>query len=344
MAKIKVYYPTYPVPESMRELTVKASAAMARLKAIADVDDSPRPTTKEAWIEKLKDVNAISSGGFPRGWTWDEILNAAPKLGLIQTASVGYNHLDVIACTKRGVLVCNVPEDMSEAVAQHAIALILDVSKKVTSVDRAIRRDRGWTRGKIDVVGFELWGKTLGMIGLGNIGGRIAIKLRAAFNMRVIAYDPFLVPSGAQRYGATLVDLPTLLKESDVINVSVLLTRTGPNPTYHLLGAKEFDMMKKTAVLVNTARGAVIDEPAMIEALKEGKIAAAGLDVFETEPITADNQLLDLDNVVLTAHQSSSSREARIRTPVSAIENIMRYAQGKRPNFIRNPAAQYVKK
>jgi lactate dehydrogenase-like 2-hydroxyacid dehydrogenase len=343
LAKIKVYYPTFPVPESLRDLTVKANEAMTQLKEIADVDNSPRPTTKDAWIEKLKDVNAISSGGYPRGWSFDEILDAAPKLGLIQTASVGYNQIDVDACTKRGVLVCNVPEDMSEAVAQHAIALILDLSKKVTQVDRSIRKNKGWGRG-LDRVGFELWGKTLGMIGLGNIGGRIAMKLRAAFNMRVITYDPFLVPSGAQRYGATLVDLPTLLKESDVINVSVLLTRTGPHPTYHLLGAKEFDMMKKTAVLVNTARGAVIDEPAMIEALKEGKIAAAGLDVFETEPINSDNPLLDMDNVVLTAHQSSSTREARIRTPVSAIENIMRYARGERPFYVRNSAALYAKK
>jgi len=315
---------------------------MEKLKEIADVDNSPRPTTKEAWIEKLKDVNAVSSGGVPRDWTWDEILDAAPKLGLIQTASVGYDQIDVGACTKRGVLVCNVPEDMSEAVAQHAVALILDLSKKVTQVDRSIRKNRTWGRDT-DRVGFELWGKTLGMIGLGNIGGRIAMKLREAFNMRVITYDPFLVPSGAQRYGATLVDLPTLLKESDVINVSVLLTQTGPHPTYHLLSTKEFDMMKKTAVLVNTARGKVIDEPAMIEALKEGKIAAAGLDVFETEPITTDNPLLDLDNVVLTAHQSSSTVEARIRTPVSAIENIMRYARGERPFYVRNPAALYAK-
>jgi D-3-phosphoglycerate dehydrogenase len=240
-------------------------------------------------------------------------------------------------------MVCNVPEDMSEAVAQHAMALILDLSKKVTSVDRAIRRDRTWSRGKIDLVGFELWEKTVGMIGLGNIGGRIAMKLRAAFNMRVIAYDPYLVQSGAQRYGATLVDLPTLLKESDVINVSVLLTTTGPTPTYHLLSTKEFDMMKKTAILVNTARGKVIDEVALIAALKEGKIAAAGLDVFEIEPINSDNPLLELENVVLTAHQSSSTREARIRTPASAIENIMRLAQGKRPNFVRNPAVLYAK-
>lgn len=343
MAKIKVYYPVPPMMGARRELWEAADAAMARLKTIADVDNSPTPTTKEAWLAKLKDANVLSSGAVPRGWAWPDILAAAPNLGLIQTASVGYDQINVDACTKRGVLVCNVPEDMSEAVAQHAVALILDLSKKVTQVDRSIRKNRTWGRDT-DRVGFELWGKTLGMVGLGNIGGRIAMKLRAAFNMRVITYDPFLVPSSAQRYGATLVDLPTLLKESDVINVSVLLTRTGPHPTYHLLSTKEFAMMKPTTILVNTARGAVIDEPALIAALKAGTIAAAGLDVFETEPINPDNPLLDLDNVVLTAHQSSSTREARIRTPVSAIENIMRFARGERPLFIRNPAALYAKK
>jgi D-3-phosphoglycerate dehydrogenase len=315
---------------------------MKQLKQIADVDNAPHPRTKDGWVAKLKDVN-VAVNVF-RVWDWDEFLDAAPNLGMVQNSFVGYDNIDVAACTKRGVLVCNIPEDMSEAVAQHAMALILDVSKKVTSVDRAIRRDRGWVRGKIDVVGFELWGKTLGILGLGNIGGRLAMKCREAFNMRILAYDPFLVPSGAQRYGATLVDLPTLVKESDVISVNCLLTRTGPSPTYHLLGAKEFDMMKKTAVVVNTSRGSVIDEPAMIEALKEGKIAAAGLDVFETEPINADNPLLDLDNVVLTAHQSSSTVEALIRTPASGMENVIRFVQGKNPLFVRNQAVLYAKK
>ncbi len=340
MAKMKVLYP-WP-GGTPPEYRVLADPVMKRLKEIADVDNAPHPRTKEGWIAKLKDVNAAVNVG--RIWNWGEFLDAAPNLGMVQNSFVGYDNIDVAACTKRGVLVCNIPEDMSEAVAQHAMALILNVSKKVTSVDRAIRRDRGWVRGKIDVVGFELWGKTLGILGLGNIGGRIAMKLREAFNMRVLAYDPFLVPSGAQRYGATLVNLPTLVKESDVISVNCLLTRTGPNPTYHLLGTKEFNMMKKTAVVVNTSRGAVIDEPAMIKALKEGKIAAAGLDVFETEPIDADNPLLDLDNVVLTAHQSSSSVEARIRTPASGMENVIRFVQGKNPLFVRNQAVLYAKK
>jgi D-3-phosphoglycerate dehydrogenase len=337
MEKMKVLYPIRATLPSEYQAVV--TPAMARLQQVAHVDTTPHPTTKEAWLPKLQDVHVIVNVGRP--WNWQEFLEAAPKLGMVQNAFVGYDNIDVAACTARGVLVCNVPEDMSEAVAQHALALILDVARKVTKVDRSIRAQRGWTP-EVDRVGFELWGKTLGIIGLGNIGGRLAMKCRAAFNMRVLTYDPFLVASEAQRYGATLTDLPTLLQEADVISVHCFLTRTGPMPTYHLLGAKEFRMMKPTAVLVNTARGPVIDESAMIQALTAGTLAGAGLDVFEIEPITADNPLLDLENVVLTAHQASSAIEARLRTPVSAIDNVIRYVTGQRPRFIRNPAALYA--
>jgi D-3-phosphoglycerate dehydrogenase len=330
----------YPIsPTLPAEYLAVITPAMARLQQIANVDTTPHPTTKEAWRPKLKNVQVIVNVGRP--WNWHEFLDAAPNLGMVQNAFVGYDNIDVDACTQRGVLVCNVPEDMSEAVAQHALALILDVARKVTKVDRSIRANRGWT-SDVDRVGVELWGKTLGIIGLGNIGGRLAMKCRSAFNMRILAYDPFLVASGAQRYGATLADLPTLIAESDVISVHCFLTRTGPTPTYHLLGTNEFRRMKPTAVLVNTSRGAVIDEQAMIDALTNGTIAGAGLDVFEIEPIVAENPLLDLDNVVLTAHQASSAIEARLRTPVSAIDNVIRYVHGERPNFIRNPAALYA--
>ncbi len=337
MVKMNVLYPIRP--NLPAEYKAAITPAIARLQQLATVDTSLHPTTKEEWIQKLRNVQVIVNVGRP--WNWDEFLDAAPQLGMVQNAFVGYDNIDVDACTKRGVLVCNVPEDMSEAVAQHALALILDISRKVTKVDRSIRANRGW-KPDMDRVGFELWGKTLGIIGLGNIGGRLAMKCRSAFNMRVLAYDPFLVASSAQLYGATLTDLPTLLKESDVISVHCFLTRTGPSPTFHLLGAEAFNMMKPTTVIVNTSRGAVIDEDAMITALTEKIIAGAGLDVFEVEPITADNPLLELDNVVLTAHQASSAIEARLRTPVSAIENVIRYVQGQRPNFIRNPAALYA--
>jgi len=345
MAKKKVLYPWPPGREAPPEHRVLSDPAMERLNKIADVDNSRHPPfdakSKELWAKRLRGVNAI--GGVGRPWNWAEFLDIAPDLKLIQGSGIGYDNVDVDECTKRGVMICNVAEIMSESVAQHAMALILDLSKKVTLVDRIIRRTKDWAPDP-DLVGFELWGKTLGLIGVGGIGGRLAMKCRLAFDMRVLAYDPFILPAEAQRYGATLVDLPTLLKESDVINVSCYLTRIGPNPTYHLLGAKEFSMMKKTAILVNIARGPIIDEVAMAEALKQGKIAGAGLDVFETEPLPSESLLRDLENVVLTAHQSSSTIECRIKTPAAAIENVIRYVEGKTPYWVVNRSVLYTKK
>jgi D-3-phosphoglycerate dehydrogenase len=344
LTKMKVLYPWPPSPDTPLEHRELSDPALKRLKALAEVDTSHHPPfeaeAKALWATRLQGVNVI--GYVRRPWDWNEFLDLAPDLGLIQGAGIGYNHVDVDACTKRGVLVCNVAEIMSESVAQHAMALILDLSKKVTLVDRIIRRTNDWARDP-DRVGFELWGKTLGVIGLGGIGGRLAIKCRAAFNMRVLAYDPFILPAAAQRFGATLVTLPTLLKESDVVEVSCFLTQKGPHSTYHLLGAEEFDVMKKTAILVNIARGPVIDEEALIASLKAGTIAGAGLDVFETEPLPADSPLRGLDNVVLTAHQSSSTIECRIKTPAAAIENVIRYVQGETPYWVVNRSLLYTK-
>lgn len=345
MTKKKVLYPWPPAPDTPLEHRALSDPAMERLKRIADVDNSRHPSfgaeAKQAWAERLEGVNVI--GYVRRPWSWSEFLDMASDLEMIQGAGIGYDHVDVSECTRRGVLVCNVAEIMSESVAQHAMALILDLSKKVTLVDRIMRRTGDWAPDE-DRVGFELWGKTLGVIGLGGIGGRVAMKCRLAFDMRVLAYDPFVLPAAAQRCGAKLVDLPTLLKESDVINVGCYLTRTGPHPTYHLLGAEEFETMKKTAILVNIARGSVIDEEAMVEALKKGKIAGAGLDVFETEPLPSDSPLRDLDNVVMTAHQSSSTTECRIKTPAAAIDNVIRYVQGENPHWVVNRSLLFSNK
>lgn len=338
MAKKTVLYPWPTRPDVPSDYRAAVDPAMAQLNKIAKVDNALHPTSKAEWCTKLADTNVIVNVGRP--WDWQEFLEAAPQLGMLQNAFVGYDNIDVDLCTEHGVLVCNIPEDMSEAVAQHAMALILDLSKKVTQVDRSIRKDRSWGT-HTDRVGFELWGKTLGIMGLGNIGGRLALKCRSAFNMRVLAYDPFLTHSEAQRYGAVLVDFATLIRETDVLSVHCFLTKTGLHPTYHLLGKAEFAMMKKTAVLVNTSRGPVIDETALIHALTEKLIAGAGLDVFEEEPIRSDNPLLELDNVVLTAHQASAAKDALLRTPVSAIQNVMRFVQGQQPRFVRNPSALY---
>jgi phosphoglycerate dehydrogenase-like enzyme len=318
---------------------------MERLKQISNVDTSRHPSfkveAKKEWTDRLKDVKVL--GGMRSPWDWNEFLDLAPDLGLIQGSGIGYDQIDIDTCTNRGILVCNVAEIMSESVAQHAMALILDLSKKITLVDRIIRGTKDWASDP-DRIGFEIWGKTLGVIGLGDIGGRLAQKCRTAFNMRVLAFDPYVLPARAQRYGATMVDLPTLLNESDVVAVSCYLTRKGPHPTFHLLGTEEFEMMKPTAVLVNIARGAVIDEPALIEALRKDKIAAAGLDVFEIEPLPPDSPLRDFNNVILTAHQSSSTIECRIKTPAAAIENIIRYIKGETLYWIVNKTLQFQRK
>lgn len=340
MGTIKVLYPWPPSPDTPKEHRGLSDPAMERLQRLADVDTARHPSftrqEKETWATRLKDVKVI--GYMRRPWKWSEFLDLAPDLRMIQGAGIGYNHIDVDACSKHNVMVCNVAEIMSESVAQHAMALILDLSKKITLADRRIRQSNNWAKDP-DRVGFELWGKTLGIIGIGGIGGRLAMKCRTAFNMRVLAYDPFTLQAGAQRYGATLVDLPTLLREADIIEVSCFLTRKGSHPTYHLLGKQEFDAMKPAAILVNIARGAVIDESSLIEALRQGKIAAAGLDVFETEPLPPDSPLREFDNVVLTAHQSSSTIECRIKTPAAAIENIIRFVEGKSPHWVVNRAS-----
>lgn len=337
MCIMKVLYPWPPSPDTPKEYRVLSDPAMERLQSVADVDVTRHPPftrqEKETWAARLKGVKVI--GYMRRPWNWSEFLDLAPELRMIQGAGIGYDHIDVDACSKRNVMVCNVAEIMSESVAQHAMALILDLSKKITLADRRIRQNNNWAQDP-DRVGFELWGKTLGIIGLGGIGGRLALKCRTAFNMHVLAYDPFTLSAGAQRYGATLVDLPTLLRESDVIEVSCFLTKKGPHPTYRLLGTQEFDMMKPTAIVVNIARGPVIDESSLIEALRQGKISAAGLDVFETEPLPSNSPLREFDNVVLTAHQSSSTIECRIKTPAAAIENVIRFSEGKPPLWVVN--------
>jgi len=297
------------------------------LKMVADVDVR-RPAGPKEWAEAVRGVDVIAGGVMV-----DEgFLEAADELEMIQNFGIGYDRIDVPACTRRGIIVCNVAEIYSEPVAQHTWAMILDLTKHVTRADRAMRAG---TWQSEDWMGFQIWGKTLGVIGLGNNGGRIALKGRAAFGMRILAYDPFVLPARAQLFGAELVSLERLLEESDIVSVNVPL-----NPqTRHLIGEKELSMMKKTAFLVNTSRGAVMDEAALVECLRERGIRGAGLDVFETEPLPPGSPLLEMENVVLTPHIASSTEEAIEETYRGAVANIIRYLKGLRPHWIINPHA-----
>jgi len=300
---------------------------ISELKKVADVE-LRLPSTIEEWTEAVKGVNIIAGG--PK--VDDSLLKASDKLELIQGFGIGYDHIDVPACTKRSVVVCNVGEVYSESVAQHAWALILDLTKNVTKADRHVRagtwRLKNW-------MGTQLWGKTLGVIGLGGVGGRVALKGRLAFNMRLVAYDPYVLPERAQLFGAELTDLEDLLKEADVIAICAPLT----TETRHLIGKKQLSMMKKSAFLVNVSRGDIVDTDALIECFRRGDIKGAGLDVTEPEPLPSNSPLLEMDNVVLTPHLASSTTEAVEKTYRDGVANIIRYLNGLRPHWIINPEA-----
>lgn len=175
----------------------------------------------------------------------------------------------------------------------------------------------------------------MGVLGLGGIGGRVAIKGRTAFNMRVIACDPYVLPARAQLYGAELVDMDKLFSESDVLVVSLPLTKE----TRHLVAGRQLSLMKKTAVLVNVCRGPIVDQDSLVECLRDGAIGGAGLDVFEVEPFPENSPLLNMENVVLTPHIASSTVEAVDETYRGAVSNMIDYLEGRRPHWIVNAEA-----
>ena len=297
------------------------------LKKVAEVE-AYRPSNLQAWVEAVKGVNAILGHGRIN----ENLLRHADKLEMVQNTGIGYDNIDVSACTKRGVIACNVAEIYSGPVAQHAWALILDLSKNLSKADRSMRAGKYRPEAYF---GVQLWGKTLGIIGLGANGSRIAMKGRLAFGMKVLANDPYILPARAQRYGAELVSLERLLMESDVVSLSPMLTAE----TRHMIGEKELSLMKKSAILVNTSRGPIIDQDALIKCLQRGDIRGAGLDVFEQEPLSPDSSLLNMENVVLTPHIASTTTEAVEKTYEGAVANVVRYMKEEKPYWIINPEA-----
>jgi D-3-phosphoglycerate dehydrogenase len=231
-------------------------------------------------------------------------IESGDKLRFIQSAGVGYEQIDVDAATDHGVVVMNLPTATTVSVAEHAIALIMACAKNIVKMHKAIL-EGGW---RTMIFGVELWNKTLGVIGFGRIGRAVAERMKP-FEMKILAYDPYVRESDMKKIGCKKVDLQTLLKESDVITIHSPLTKE----TKGLIGEAEFGLMKNSVILVNTARGELVDEKTMIKALSERRIAYAGLDVYEKEPIEKDNPLLTLENAVLTPHSAVQNQDAMSR-------------------------------
>ncbi len=290
-----------------------------------------RETDQDALAAKAEDVDIIITGAPVSA----KVINNAKRLKMIQTTSVGYDRIDVDAAAANGVIICNVAEANANSVAELVFGLVLDVARRISAHDRLLR-DGGWARYHEERQ-VQIRGGTLGIIGLGAIGSRVAQIGRNAFNMRVLACDPYIIPDRAEQFGGRLVDMETLMKESDVVTIHTPLN----DETHHLVGEKELSLMKPTAILINTSRGPVVDQKALIKVLKEEKISGAGLDVYETEPLEKDSPLRSLDNVAMTPHIGSTPGALRYMLEV-AIDNVMRVAEGKKPFRIKTPDIYYT--
>lgn len=261
-----------------------------------------------------------------------EVLDANPKLMIISNYAIGYNNIDVAYATKKGIPVTNTPgRGIVDAVAEHTFALMLTATKRIHEADQFIRQGkyRSWEPKLL--LGMELVGKTLGIVGLGRIGSGVA-KRAQAMGMNIVYYDIRKNPDFEREFQAPHRDLKNVLKTADVVSLHVPLLPT----TYHLIGRKELALMKKTTYLINTSRGPVVDEKALVDALKKRKIAGAGLDVYEFEPKLTPG-LVDLPNVVLTPHIASATIEARTEMSIDAAENILAVFHGKKPKMLVNP-------
>lgn len=279
-------------------------------------DEEDRPVPREVLLREAAQVDGLLVMLTERIDT--ELLAAAPNLKAISTMSVGYDHIDIAACTARGIAVGHTPDVLTDATADHAFALLLAAARRIPEGERYVRAGE-WGPWKPDLLlGQQVSGATLGVLGFGRIGQRVAARAKG-FNMRVLASGGRNVAAAATAYGAQDVSLETLLEESDFISVHVPLS----TETYHLIGKRELSMMKKTAILINTARGGVIDHQALYDALKGGAIAAAALDVTEPEPINPDHPLLTLDNCLIVPHIASATYQTRERMGLLAVDNLL---------------------
>lgn len=296
--------PVVLIADKLAESTV---AALGDDVEVRWVDGPDRPKLLEA----VADVDAILVRS---ATTVDaEVLAAAPKLKIVARAGVGLDNVDVPAATARGVIVVNAPTSNIHTAAEHAVALLLSAVRQIPAADATLR-EHTWQRSKFN--GVEIFGKTVGVVGLGRIGQLVAARL-AAFETQIIAYDPYVSPAKAAQLGIELVSLDELLSRADMFTIHLPKTPE----TAGLIGAEQLAKTKPGVVIVNAARGGLIDEQALADAIKSGQVRAAGLDVFATEPCT-DSPLFELPEVVVTPHLGASTSEAQDRAGTDVAKSV----------------------
>lgn len=261
------------------------------------------------------------------------LLEFCQNLLVISTSGAGYDPVDVDACTAAGVLVVNQSGANAEAVAEHAVGMLLSLTKNIPQSDRSLRKERGIPREVFK--GRNAQGRTIGIIGLGNVGLRVARICGKGLDMRILAYDPYLSASQCQERGATQVTLDELLAQSDFVTVHCPLDKT----TRGMIGRRELALLRPEAYLLNTARGGIVDEEALAEALETKKLAGAGIDVWEVEPPPLQHRLLSLENIIATYHTAGVTVDSRHAMAQWNADQLVQIFQGKRPPRLINPEA-----
>jgi len=320
--KSKVYV-TRQVPEQ--------GIDMLRHTCEVEVWKGELPVPRELLLEKVRDIHGLYSLLTDR--VDQELLDVAPRLRVVSNMAVGYDNIDVAACTARGIPVGNTPGVLTDTTADFAFSLLMAAARRIVEGADYVRAGRWKTWGPMLLMGSDVHGATLGIVGIGRIGQAIA-RRAGGFDMRILYYDPYIRDAGIP--GATSVDLDTLLAQSDFVTLHVPLTET----TYHLIGQAALEKMKPTAILINTARGGVVDTEALYDALREGQIACAALDVTEPEPIPADHPLLTLPNCIVVPHIASASVATRTRMATIAAENLLAGLEGEPLPHCVNPEVQ----
>ncbi len=316
-------YVTRKVPE--QALEILRSVAGVR---VWDREDVPPP--REVILRELAQAEGLFSLLTDR--IDAEVMAAAPRLKVISNFAVGFDNVDISAATKRGIVVTHTPDVLTETVADFTVCLMLAAARRLVEADRYTRDGKWKTWEPLLLAGQDIHHATLGLIGLGRIGAAVARRAQG-FGMRVLYYDVVRREDLERSLSITYRSLDDVLQDSDVISVHVPLSEQ----TRHLIGRAQFALMKNTAVFVNTSRGPVVDQRALAEALASRRIFAAGIDVFEQEPVSPDDPLLKLDNVIVVPHVASASIPTRIRMATLAAENLVAVLEGRRPPNPVNP-------
>ncbi|QLC48816.1 glycerate dehydrogenase [Methanolobus zinderi] len=290
------------------------------------------PSSDDELIERIKDADIVIAGRY--GFS-ARVLEAAKNLKMLAVWQTGYDHIDIDTASRKGIVVSNVPGYAFDAVAEFVFAQVLNLLRRLHKADMSLREGEFEWRDYICEAyrGNQLMGKTLGVIGTGNIGSRV-IEIAHGYKMQVLAYTAHPDPVKEKQLGVRFVDMDTLLEESDILTLHVPLTPS----TEKMIGAEELMKMKSTSILINTARGEVVDEAALLSALRSGDIAAAGLDVFEKEPLPSNSPFLRLDNVLLTPHIAFLSEESIDECTSVTVDNISYFLQGDPQNVVNKKA------